>query len=200
VKISPLDIKKQEFGVKFRGYSPEEVHAYLDMIASELEDALRKNLELEQKLASLQERVSSYSRMETVLHETLVTSQRAAEETRAAAERKANAIVAEANLVAQRIMTDTNEKIVKIHREIDDLANQKNTLLVSFRSLLETEIALLDKMEKHSPAGDEPKQMKKKADLSDEELEAIVDEFERKLTMEKGKGDPGLTERRNDEY
>jgi cell division initiation protein len=199
VKISPLDIKKQEFGVKFRGYSPDEVHAYLDMIASELEDALRKNLELEQKLVSLQERVNSYSRMETVLHETLVTSQRAAEETKVAAERKANAIVAEANLVAQRIMTDKNEKLVKIQREIDDLANQKNALLISFRSLLETELSLLDKMEKQNPGREERNPVRKKADLSDEELEAIVDEFERKLASEKGKGDPGISERRNDE-
>ncbi len=148
MKISPLDIKKQEFAVKFRGYSPDEVHAYLDMISAELEDALRKNLELEQKVASQQERLTSYSRMETVLHETLVTTQKAAEETKVAAERKAEAIIAEANLAAQRITNETNEKLVKIQREIVELTNQKDSLLVSFRSLLETQLSLLDSMEK----------------------------------------------------
>jgi cell division initiation protein len=200
VKISPLDIKKQEFGVKFRGYSPDEVHAYLDMIASELEDALRKNLELEQKSASLQERLNSYNRMEAVLHETLVTSQKAAEETKAAAERKAEAIVAEANVKAQKITVETSEKLVKIQKEITDLTSQKNTLVVSFRSLLETELSLLDRLEKLNPGGVELNPIKRKADLSDEELEAIVDDFERKLASEKQQGDSGLTERRKDEY
>jgi cell division initiation protein len=199
VKISPLDIKKQDFGVKFRGYAPDEVHAYLDMIASELEDALRKNLELDQKAASLQERVNHYSRMEAVLHETLVTSQRAAEETRAAAERKAEVIIAEANIMAQRIKTETNEKLLQIQKEIDDLANQKNTMIVSFRSLLETELSLLDNLEKRHLSGGERNPIKKKADLSDAELEAIVDEFERKLASEKDKSDPGLAERRENE-
>jgi cell division initiation protein len=190
VKISPLDIKKQEFAVKFRGYSPDEVHAYLDMISSELEEALRKNLELEQKVASQQERLTSYSRMETVLHETLVTTQKAAEETKVSAERKAEAIVAEANLAATRITNETNEKLVKVQREIVDLSNQKETLIVSFRSLLETQLALLDSIEKRQNRNaEEFVAIKKKADLSDDELEAIVDEFERKLAADK-KADP----------
>jgi cell division initiation protein len=186
VKISPLDIKKQEFAVKFRGYSPDEVHAYLDMISAELEDALRKNLELEQKVASQQERLTSYSRMETVLHETLVTTQKAAEETKLSAERKAEAIIAEANLAAQRITNETNEKLVKIQREIVDLTNQKDSLLMSFRSLLETQLSLLDSMEKRQKSSEEFVPLKKKNDLSDDELEAIVDEFERKLASDKG--------------
>jgi cell division initiation protein len=186
VRISPLDIKKQEFAVKFRGYSPDEVHAYLDMISSELEDALRKNLELEQKVASQQERLTSYSRMETVLHETLVTTQKAAEDTKISAERKAETIIAEANLAAQRITNETNEKLVKVNREIIDLSNQKETLLVSFRSLLETQLALLDSIEKRQlKANEEYVPIKKKNDLSDDELEAIVDEFERKIAAEK---------------
>jgi cell division initiation protein len=191
VKISPLDIKKQEFAVKFRGYSPDEVHAYLDMISVELEEALRKNLELEQKVASQQERLTSYSRMETVLHETLVTTQKAAEETKASAERKAETIVAEANLDAQKIASETNEKLMRVQREIVDLSNQKETLLVSFRSLLETQLALLESIEKRqTKTAEEYVPRKKKSDLSDDELEAIVDEFERKLATEKGDSKP----------
>ncbi len=185
MKISPLDIKKQEFGVKFRGYAPDEVNAYLDMIASELEETLRKNLELEQKLTSLQERVNSYSRMESVLHETLVTSQRAAEETKASAERKAEAVIAEANLNAQRIANETNEKLVRVQKEISELSHQRDSLVISFRSMLQTQIALLDNIEKQHKAGPEFVPAKKKTDLSDDELEAIVDEFERKLAAEK---------------
>ena len=42
MKLSPLDIKKQEFGKKFKGFSPDEVNSFLDMIADEMEDLLKK--------------------------------------------------------------------------------------------------------------------------------------------------------------
>lgn len=186
MKITPLDIKKQEFGVKFRGYSPEEVHSYLDMIALELEEALRKNLELEQKVSGMQERLNSYGRMETILQETLLTTQRAAEETRTTAEKKAEATLNEARLAAQRLTAETNEKLVKIQKEISDLAHQRDSFRVNFRSLLESQASLLDMMEKRADGkSEEFAPIKKKADLSDAELEEIVDEFERKLAADR---------------
>lgn len=185
MKISPLDIKKQEFAVKFRGYSPDEVHSYLEMIASELEEALRKNLEHEQKIVGLEERLASYARMENILQETLLSTQRAAEETKAMAEKKAEAVISEAKSTAQKITNENNEKLVKIQREIADLANQRDMFIISLRSLLESQTALIDLMEKRQLGKEDIAQMKRKADLSDEELEEIVDEFERKLTTDK---------------
>jgi cell division initiation protein len=195
VKISPLDIKKQEFAVKFRGYAPDEVHSYLEMIASELEDILRKNLELEHKIESMQERLESYKRMETILQETLISTQKAAEETRAMAEKKAEAMMAEAQLKVQKIEGDVSEKLVKTQREIADLTNQKDSFTISFRSLLETQLSLLDLTEKRHSGKDEIPSLKRKPDLSDEELEQIVDEFERKLTSEKGRVDNSSSRR-----
>jgi cell division initiation protein len=185
VKISPLDIKKQEFAVKFRGYSPDEVHSYLEMIALELEDALRKNLEHEQKITGLEERLASYARMENILQETLLSTQRSAEETKAMAEKKAEAVISEAKSTAQKITNENNEKLVKVQREIADLANQRDMFIISLRSLLESQTALIDLMEKRQLGKEEIAPMKRKADLSNEELEEIVDEFERKLTTDK---------------
>jgi cell division initiation protein len=188
VKITPLDIKKQEFAVKFRGYAPEEVHSYLEMAASELEDALKKNLELEQRMAMLEERLASYTRMETILQETLLTTQKAAEETKAMAEKKAQALIAEAQLMAQKIAGEANERLVAIQREIADLKNQKESFSISLRSLLETQLSLLEMAEKRLDARQEvsaPSPIKRKAEMSDAELEQIVDEFERKLADDK---------------
>jgi cell division initiation protein len=187
VKITPLDIKKQEFAVKFRGYSPDEVHSYLEMVASDLEEALKKNLELEQRIGMLEERLASYTRMETILQETLLTTQKAAEETKSMAEKKAQALIAEAQLNAQKIAGEANEKLVAVQREIADLKNQKESFPISLRSLLETQLSLLEMAEKRMDARQEaaPSQIKRKADMSDAELEQIVDEFERKLADDK---------------
>ncbi|MFQ5630060.1 MAG: DivIVA domain-containing protein, partial [bacterium] len=45
MKLTPLDIKKQEFKKNLRGYDPIEVDAFLEMVANEFESLLReKNL------------------------------------------------------------------------------------------------------------------------------------------------------------
>jgi cell division initiation protein len=189
VKISPLDIKRQEFAVKFRGYSPEEVHSYLEMVADGLEEVTKRNLELEQKVINLEERVASYTRMETLLKETLVNTQRTAEETKALAEKKADAMLGDARLKADKLQAETRERLVNLQREIVDLKNQRDSFIVSFKSMLETQTALLEQIEhrelNRQEQSAEYTPIRKKADLSDEELDKVVDEFERKLANDK---------------
>jgi cell division initiation protein len=191
VKISPLDIKKQEFAKKFRGYSPDEVHSYLEMVAVEYEDMIRKSRDLEQKVGMLEERLDHYKRMENVLQETLITTQRAAEETKAAAEKRAKTIISEAKMEAQRIANENNEKLGKVRRDIADLTNQRDSFAVSFRSLLESQISLLNILEKKGTTREEVVPARRKADLSDEELDNIVNEFERKIGLAEDDPDNG---------
>ncbi|HCM15977.1 MAG TPA: cell division protein DivIVA, partial [Candidatus Cloacimonas sp.] len=40
--LFPLDIRHQEFSGQMFGYNKKEVHAFLEQIASELEDLLKK--------------------------------------------------------------------------------------------------------------------------------------------------------------
>jgi len=42
MKVSPLNIKKQEFTRAMRGYDKEEVEAYLDKLADEFELLLKE--------------------------------------------------------------------------------------------------------------------------------------------------------------
>jgi len=36
MKISPMDIQRQSFGRRFRGFDPDEVRAYLALVAEEV--------------------------------------------------------------------------------------------------------------------------------------------------------------------
>jgi len=191
MKISPLDIKKQEFAIKFRGYSPDEVHSYLEMVAEEYETVIKKNRDLELRVEMLEERLDNYKRMESVLQETLITTQRTAEETKANAEKRAQTIIAEAKLDAQKVNNETNERLSRIRREVADLNAQRDSFLVNFRSLLESQVSLLDLIEKKVTTKEEPVPVRRKTDLSDEELEKIVNEFERKIGLDESDDDNG---------
>jgi cell division initiation protein len=185
VKITPIDIRRQEFAVKFRGYSPDEVHSYLEMVAAELEEVSRRNQELQQKVNSLEERVAGYTSMETLLNETLVNTHKAADETRAVAEKRADALISEARMNAEKIQTETKQQMVSIQREIADLRNQRDSFIINFRSLLDTQKSLLEMMEKRETDKKEFPPVRKKPDLSDEELDRVVGEFEQKLEAER---------------
>lgn len=179
MKISPLDIKKQEFGKKLRGYRPDEVHSFLDMVADEMEGLLKKNLELDERARVLEEKLSNYTRIENVLQDTLLSTQKSAEETKSSAELKARNIIDQANVSAEKIMADAREELLKIQKEIEDLKNQKEVYVINFRSLLDTQRSLLDMIEKRSEEKRGYLRIKMKPDLSEEDLDKVVDDFKR---------------------
>ena len=57
MRISPLDIRQQQFTVKmFRGFDSSEVDAFLDDVADDYEVVLKENALLKEQLATLEER------------------------------------------------------------------------------------------------------------------------------------------------
>lgn len=194
MKITPLEIKKQEFGRAFRGYSPDEVHSYLEMVAEELEDALKKNLELEENLSSLKDKLTNYTRIETVLQDTLMTTQKSAEEIKAVAEQKAKSITDGARVRADRILVEANERLLEIQREIADLKHQRDAFIVSFKSLLETQRALMENIDKEAKGERDYSPAKMKADLSEDQLEKVVNEFKEQLSHSEVKNEGGQNE------
>jgi cell division initiation protein len=191
MKISPLDIKKQEFGKKFKGYRPDEVHSFLDMVADEMEELLKKNLELDEKVRVLEEKLSNYTKIEDVLQDTLLTTQKSAEETKSSAELKAKSIIDEAHIGANKIIAEAREKLLKIQSEIEDLKNQKEIFVINFKSLLDTQRSLLEMVEKRNEEKRSYLRIKMKPDLSEEDLERVVDDFERQYDSQNKGSDEG---------
>jgi cell division initiation protein len=178
-----MDIKKQEFASKFKGYSPDDVHAYLETVANEMEQLIKKNADLEQKITMLEDRLSHYTKIESVLQETLLNTQKSAEEIKATAERNAKSILDESRLRATQMISDAKQSLLQIRREIAELISQKNAFIINFRSLLTAQNSLIDMIEKRSEQEDEISLSPKRTDATEEELDRIVQEFEKQLEM-----------------
>jgi len=189
VKITPLDIKKQEFEKKFRGYSPEEVHAYLDSVAAEFEEILKKNLELEEKLLSTEGKLNGYTKMESILQDTLVTTQKSSEDMKTAAEMKARGIIDEARVAAEKIISESRERVMQIRREIEDLKNQRESFIINLKSLLDTQRSMLELIQKSAEGKSDFNPVRMRSDLTDAELENVVNEFEKELSQNQNSGD-----------
>lgn len=122
MKITPIDIQEQKFKVSFRGYDREEVDAFLDVIAKEMEDLLRENSFLKEEIDKLNRENEHLKEMEESLKKTLVAAQKMAEDYKENAKKEAENILAEARVRANKIIDEAEMRVSELNNE---LANTK---------------------------------------------------------------------------
>jgi cell division initiation protein len=144
VKITPLDVDQQQFQRVFRGCDPEEVHRFLDLVSREMEELLRENNGLKEEIRRKDAQIAEFREHEAQLREALVSAGRMTDEIKESAKKEAELVAAEAQLKAQRIVLDAQERSVSLNGEIGDLRRQKARLVVEIRSILESHRRLLD--------------------------------------------------------
>ena len=106
--IAPIEIENKEFKKGLRGYREDEVDEFLDLVKEDYEQLYRENADLKEKIRLYQEQINKYENIEETLNATLITAQRAAEDTCSAANRKSKIIVEEADLKARQIIEQAN--------------------------------------------------------------------------------------------
>jgi len=50
MRITPLDIQQKQFPLKLRGFDVEEVYAFLEVVREEMENLIRENESLKEKV------------------------------------------------------------------------------------------------------------------------------------------------------
>ena len=115
MRITPLDIQQKQFPMKFRGFDVEEVYAFLEIIREEMEDLLRENASLKENVQRLESQIKEHRDMETALRETLLTAQQMVEDYKTNARKEAELVVKEAELKADAVLKEAQEKVIKIH-------------------------------------------------------------------------------------
>ncbi len=136
--ITPNEILHKEFSQSLRGFKAEEVKDFLKQVAAALEDLLRQNMFLEDKISQLEEAVEEYRQMENTLKNTLISSQRVGQEIKDEAERKSNLLVRESELEAERIIQRSKKRKERLEEETFQLLNQHKRFRAEFVSLIET--------------------------------------------------------------
>jgi len=122
MRMTATDIRQQQFAVRlFRGFDPQEVDAFLEEMADEMEELTRENALLKEQLIQMEEKSKGIEGREKTLQETLVTTQKIAEEFKENSRREAELILREAHLRAEKVMQDTREEHTKLTAEVGSL-------------------------------------------------------------------------------
>ena len=143
-RISPIDIQQQQFKTRAFGYDKGGVDRFLELIADELERLLRKNQDLQEELTKVTATLDEMREREETLKETLVTTQKVTEDLKTSARREVDVMMAEAEIKAERLMLNAEERRQQLIEEIQEIKRQKVDFEVSLRGLLEKHIRMLD--------------------------------------------------------
>jgi cell division initiation protein len=144
MKITPMDIQQQQFkGKMLGGLDPDDVDAFLQMVAGELEELIRENNELKERLARNAQTMADMETREVQLRETMLAAQRITEEMKANAQKEAHLLISEAELKGERIIADAEKRLVELTNHIQELKRDKVQFESGFKHLLDTYSKLL---------------------------------------------------------
>src|ERR1700730_19171588 len=104
MKLTPPDLQQKTFRkVTLGGLDEREVRAWLDLVASQLEDLTRKLNRQDEELRRREARINEFKDREQLLQQTLTTTQKLAEEMKVNARKEADIILSNAELQGGRI-------------------------------------------------------------------------------------------------
>lgn len=144
MRITPLDIQQKQFPMKFRGFDVEEVFAFLEVIREEMEDLLRENASLKEMAQRTENQIKEYRDMETTLRETLLTAQQMVDDYKTNARKEAELIVKEAELKADTLIREAQERVIKIHEDIVDLKGIRTHFKEELKRMIESHLKMIE--------------------------------------------------------
>ena len=147
MKLTPLDVKKQEFRKTFRGFDPIEVQTFLEMVAEEYEQVLDENKQLDRRLIELETKLKDYQVTEKNLRETLLNVQEVKKQSEESSRRQADLIIKESELKALEIIEMARKQARQMRDEVNILRSQKESFINRLRQILISQIELLSVLE-----------------------------------------------------
>ena len=145
------DIRNVTFDKVMRGYRPEEVDAYLDQVAAELERLQTEKADAEKKMYILAEKVDQYRNDEETLKTALLNAQRMGESVIHEARQKAETIIYE------EAVEKVAEEEMLLARLKAEVAHFKGEVLNLYKQHIESLSMIPGAEEKKKKAPEAPK-------------------------------------------
>ena len=147
MRLTPLDIREQQFKRVMRGLDAEEVAGFLDAVAREFEALVAENQELRVQAQHAQEKLDDYTRMEKALRDTLIGAERIVNESRDTARKQADLVLREAELTAQQSTARITGQIAAMRQELLELRKARDAYASRLRWLLQSHLDSVNSLE-----------------------------------------------------
>lgn len=145
--LTPLDIRRYDFGSALRGYDKARVDEFRDQVAAELERLAKQCLDLEAKAKGFHEQLRAFRERDKALNDALVSAQQLRADMRTQAEREAELIVREARAEASKIVDEARTSVRRVDAELELLVRQRRAFLAQLRGMVERHLAEIEAAE-----------------------------------------------------
>lgn len=149
-RISPMDIERQEFPRRVRGYDVEQVRMYLKAVAEEMERVNLESAGLLEEVGDLRMRVDAYAEREQALQQTLVTAQNLSGEMKDRARAEADLTLREARLAAERMLQQAQDQLARIESEMSRCKLERDLFERRLRAVIDEHLRLLEQRREES--------------------------------------------------
>lgn len=142
IDLTPLDVRKKkgDFTRAIRGYDAPIVDQFLDLVAERMEELVRENTSLTERVSQLTAALANYREREQAMNEALVAAQQLREDVRTQSTRESEAVAREARLEADRIIADARKTAQDAAEATRRVYAARARFLRSYRSFLERQI------------------------------------------------------------
>jgi len=142
--ITSEEIQKKDFTRGVRGYKEEEVDRFLDIVSSDIDGLIRENAALKESLKTYSQELERYRGSERAIMGTLEAAKALMADISASAEKRADIVLKNAELDAERIRREARESVEHMTEEAVALSRRWELFSARFRNLIETELARFD--------------------------------------------------------
>jgi DivIVA domain-containing protein len=145
--LTPLDIRRYDFGSALRGYDKTRVDQFRDQVAAEVERLVRLNQDLEQKSKGLVEQLRAFRERDKALNDALVSAQQLRAEIREQADREAQLLMREARSQVERDVESIRAEARRLEDDIQTLSRTRRTFLSQLRAMVERQLVEIETAE-----------------------------------------------------
>ncbi|WP_337864807.1 DivIVA domain-containing protein [Ignavibacterium sp.] len=179
MKLQPFSIRQQEFSKKIRGFDADEVKAFLERIADDVDELLKVNEELRQQVETLSQQLDEYKKIEKNLQDTLLKAQENSAKSIESAKKQTALIIKEAELKAAQIVEKARESANEIRNAVLNLREEKDMLIARLKAIISSQAHLLEV--KIDDIDEEVLVQKKKTIEENKKLDLNIDDIVEKL-------------------
>ncbi len=177
MRLTPIQIRKQEFARKVRGFDPEEVEAFLATAATDFEELLKENMELRAQKTAVMEELQNYKKLEDSLRSLVNQAEKAATDSTESLKKTAEIVKREAQLSADQMLSEARQEMTRAKAKLAEVKNLRETIVKTIRTILTAQLDMLSSLE-NELLKEEPS-----ADALD--IKAIIESIEKSRTEEK---------------
>lgn len=122
IDLTPLDVRKKQgdFTKVLRGYEAQQVDSFLGLVAERLEELVKENLMLTERVERLAEQVEAQTGREQAVNDALVTAQELRADISRTAQREADVLRAEAQADCDRLRSEAERETRDLRSEVDN--------------------------------------------------------------------------------